>query len=148
MRRRVDGVDFAGGHLADQQGAVLPGLAEKDALGLAAQRDAVADRKRVHVERNEFRGAGGGVERAEPEVAAIEEVVVVVPGPGHEAVDVAGAGDFLGEDVNSGDVGRAVTEDENLAGVAHSTSGLARRAAAGRAFRAAFTTGRGQQGHA
>ena len=146
MGRGVDGQDFAGGHLANEEGAVPAGLAEEDALGLGAEGDAVGDGEGVDVEGDEVGGAGGGVEGAEPEVAAVEEIVVVVPGPGREAVEVAGAGDFLGHDVDGGDVGGAVAEHQDFAGVAFGGP-FARRAAAGRTFRAALAAGGSQQGH-
>jgi hypothetical protein len=107
----------------------------------------VADGKRVDVEGDQFGGAGGRIEGAEPEVAAVEVVVVVVPGPRHEAVDVAGAGDLLGEDVDGGDVRRVVTEDENLTGVADRGLGAFARRAAGRTLRPALAAGGGQHGH-
>ena len=62
--RGVDGQHFAGGHLADQQGAVLAGLAQEHALGLAAQRNTVTDGEGVDVQGDEFGGPGGGIEGA------------------------------------------------------------------------------------
>ena len=145
LRGGIDGQDFTRAHLADEQGAVLSGLAQKDALRLAAQRDAVGDGEGIDVEGDQFGAAG--VERAEPEMAAVEEVVVVVPGPGDETVDVAGSGDFLGEDVDGRDVRRAVAEDQDFAGVANGSLGDVARRASRCAFRAALAASGGKQCH-
>ena len=146
--RGVDGEHFAGGHLAHQQGAVLAGLAQEDALGLAAQRNTVTDGEGVDVQGDEFGGPGGGIEGAQPEVPAVKEVVVVVPGPGGQPVDVAGAADFLGQDVDSGDVRRAIAEDQDLARVTHFGGDFTCGVAAGRALRAAFAAGGREHRHA
>ena len=141
----VDREDLTGGHLADEQSPVLASLAEEYALRLAAQRHPVTDGEGVDVKRDELGGAG--VQSAEPQVAAVEVIVVVVPGPGDQAVDVAGATDFLGEDVDGGDMRGTVAEDQDLAGVTL-RRGFCARAAPGRAFRPALAAGGRQHGHA